>query len=141
MARSQMHRRVPPTRKPRRAASQPSSRPRPYGSIPRWRVRALRATTLIACGRRCVYCARHLTIDGATLDHVLPRCLGGVTDLTNVVVACRACNLSKGGLSPVEFFLVHPAAAENFLRLASCVGRRLKRDARRAVSLTYAVAA
>jgi 5-methylcytosine-specific restriction endonuclease McrA len=116
-------------------------RPRPYASIPRWAVRALRAATLAACGRRCAYCADPLHIEQATLDHVLPRCLGGPTTVENVVVACYDCNVLKGGRAPFDFFLANPWAARNFLRLASRVARPLKGEARTAVSLAYAVAA
>ncbi|HEU4630695.1 MAG TPA: HNH endonuclease [Gemmatimonadaceae bacterium] len=137
--RPQLHRRTPPARKSRRTA--PPTRPQPYGSIPRWRVRALKATALVACRRSCAYCARHLTLDEATLDHVLPRCLGGATTVENVVTACYRCNVLKGGRAPYDFFFAHPWAAHNFLRLATRIARARKGEARTAVSLAYAVAA
>lgn len=43
----------------------------------------------------CQYCGRH-TID-LTLDHVLPRHLGGEHNWTNIVAACPTCNHRKGG--------------------------------------------
>lgn len=135
------HRRVPATRKRGRAAPRAGARPRPYASIPRWAVRALRAATLAACGRRCAYCARCLDLEGATLDHVLPRRLGGDTTAENVVSACYACNVLKGGRAPYDFFHVNPWAARNFLRLASRAARVHRGDARTALSLAYAVAA
>jgi 5-methylcytosine-specific restriction endonuclease McrA len=116
-------------------------RPRPYASIPRWAVRALRTATHAACGRRCVYCADRLALDGATLDHVVPRRLGGPTTADNVVVACYACNLLKGGRAPFDFFRAHPWAADNFLRYATRVAHAHKHDARAAMSLAYAAAA
>jgi 5-methylcytosine-specific restriction endonuclease McrA len=134
------HRPVPAARRPRRPKRDPQ-RARPYASIPRWAVRALRDATLAACGRRCAYCAEPLRLERATLDHVLPRCLGGATTADNVVVACYACNVLKGGRAPFDFFLSHPWAAHNFLRLATRVGRALKGEARTAVSLACAVAA
>ena len=124
-----------------RDAAPRAPRPRPYASIPRWAVRALRAATLAACGRRCVYCAGALCADAATLDHVLPRRLGGPTDAENVVVACYACNVLKGGRAPFDFFRAHPWAAGNFLRHAPRVARAHKHDARTAMSLAYAEAA
>lgn len=48
----------------------------------------------------CQYCGRqhnHLTI-----DHVIPRRLGGKTDWTNVVTACPRCNHLKGGMTPEQ---------------------------------------
>ncbi len=48
----------------------------------------------------CQYCGRkmrHLTI-----DHVIPRRLGGPHTWQNLVAACSACNRRKGGKSPSE---------------------------------------
>src|SRR5258706_16428683 len=43
----------------------------------------------------CQYCGRH---DGSlTVDHVIPRHLGGQHTWTNVVAACPPCNHRKGG--------------------------------------------
>ncbi len=44
---------------------------------------------------RCAYCAEPLG-RSATLDHVIPKALGGTADLSNVVSCCLACNSSKG---------------------------------------------
>jgi len=43
----------------------------------------------------CQYCGRN-SGEKLTIDHVLPRSLGGRTVWENVVSACRACNLKKG---------------------------------------------
>lgn len=43
----------------------------------------------------CQYCGRHTT--ELTIDHVIPRHLGGGHTWTNVVAACPACNHRKGG--------------------------------------------
>jgi len=44
---------------------------------------------------QCCYCAEPLGRSG-TLDHVIPKALGGTADLNNVVSCCLACNSSKG---------------------------------------------
>jgi 5-methylcytosine-specific restriction endonuclease McrA len=46
----------------------------------------------------CQYCGRHFS--NLTLDHVIPRRLGGKTDWTNLVAACSRCNHLKGGHTP-----------------------------------------
>lgn len=46
-------------------------------------------------GGRCEYCEVRLSIDDATLDHVVPRSTGAATQY-NVVVACSPCNNRKG---------------------------------------------
>jgi 5-methylcytosine-specific restriction endonuclease McrA len=143
--RQMMHRRVPARRRApahrRDAHGRDAHRPRPYASIPRWAVRALRAAAFKACGRRCAYCAEPLRLEGATLDHVVPRRLGGDTTAENLVVACYDCNVLKGGRSPYDFFFANPWAAHNFLRLAARVACGLKHEARVAVSLAHARAA
>ncbi|MBI5427525.1 MAG: HNH endonuclease [Nitrospinae bacterium] len=48
----------------------------------------------------CQYCGQsslHLTV-----DHILPKSRGGKTTWTNVVVACKPCNLRKGSQTLVE---------------------------------------
>ena len=42
----------------------------------------------------CQYCGSG---DELTFDHLLPRSKGGQTNWDNVVTACSACNVKKGG--------------------------------------------
>ncbi len=53
-------------------------------------------------GRRCFYCARRVSKNGTrkkgnvlTIDHVIPRALGGSDELSNLVLACEPCNKKK----------------------------------------------
>ncbi len=46
----------------------------------------------------CQYCGRQLS--NLTIDHVIPRRLGGETQWDNVVAACPRCNHLKGGMTP-----------------------------------------
>jgi len=50
----------------------------------------------------CQYCARVLHTSEYTLDHVVPRCQGGVSSWTNLVLACLRCNKKKSGMTPAE---------------------------------------
>jgi 5-methylcytosine-specific restriction endonuclease McrA len=100
--------------------------------------RSLKIAALRDCGRRCAYCATPLEFETATLDHVYPRAHGGTNAPGNLVASCVRCNRLKGDLLPQEFFLRHPWAGLNFMRLARAVHRALKRNARRAVSLACA---
>jgi len=56
----------------------------------------------------CQYCGRNGG-ERMTIDHVIPRSLGGRTVWENVVGACRACNLKKGNkpLHEVSMSLLH----------------------------------
>ena len=49
----------------------------------------------------CQYCGRNGG-ERMTIDHVVPKSLGGRTVWENVVSACRGCNLRKGNKSPGE---------------------------------------
>ncbi len=49
----------------------------------------------------CQYCGRNGG-ERMTIDHVIPKSLGGRTVWDNVVSACRACNLKKGNKSAAE---------------------------------------
>jgi 5-methylcytosine-specific restriction endonuclease McrA len=46
----------------------------------------------------CQYCGRQSSM--LTIDHVVPRRLGGQHTWTNVVAACPQCNRRKGGKTP-----------------------------------------
>jgi 5-methylcytosine-specific restriction endonuclease McrA len=46
----------------------------------------------------CQYCAHRSHV--MTIDHIIPRRLGGKHIWTNVVAACPACNRRKGGKLP-----------------------------------------
>jgi 5-methylcytosine-specific restriction endonuclease McrA len=48
----------------------------------------------------CQYCGAVVT--RPTLDHVVPRRLGGGASWTNLVTACRECNERKGGRTPEQ---------------------------------------
>ena len=71
----------------------------------------------------CQYCG--VKGKDLTMDHVVPRSLGGASSWDNVVAACRRCNLKKGSRTPAEagfillkkprkpLFLVHSHMPEN----------------------------
>lgn len=68
----------------------------------RWRLAARNRATATAC----FYCGAGFTAAGArqrTVDHRVPRALGGSGRLTNLVFACRSCNQRKGNLPEPEF--------------------------------------
>ncbi len=48
----------------------------------------------------CQYCGRQSK--DLTVDHVIPRRLGGQSTWDNVVAACPRCNHLKGGLTPQQ---------------------------------------
>ena len=50
-------------------------------------------------GYACANCGRK---DNLTIDHVVPRRMGGTFSWQNLVCACHACNAKKGDRSPIE---------------------------------------
>jgi 5-methylcytosine-specific restriction endonuclease McrA len=48
----------------------------------------------------CVYCGSQSDL---TRDHVIPVSRGGSNDPSNIVVACRTCNCTKGDRTPEEW--------------------------------------
>ncbi len=47
----------------------------------------------------CQYCGSRFPTEDLSIDHVVPRSLGGVSSWTNCVVACLQCNSRKGSRS------------------------------------------
>lgn len=64
--------------------------------------RRLRFEVLRRDGFRCRYCGRpgSESGEGLTVDHVIPRALGGTNDPSNLVAACQDCNAGKSSASP-----------------------------------------
>ena len=52
--------------------------------------------------QRCQYCGQNLTMSQMSMDHVIPRSLGGETRWDNVVCSCVDCNTRKGGRTPKQ---------------------------------------
>ena len=50
----------------------------------------------------CQYCGIDLCEKTATIDHIVPRCKGGGSTWTNMITACKDCNLFKGNRTPKE---------------------------------------
>jgi 5-methylcytosine-specific restriction endonuclease McrA len=61
------------------------------GSTSQWR--RIRQTVINRDG--C--CQRCGTEEKLTVDHIVPRVLGGDDNLSNLQVLCQSCNSSKGG--------------------------------------------
>jgi 5-methylcytosine-specific restriction endonuclease McrA len=62
---------------------------------PRPRVRLTKREILRRDDYTCQYCGQSAPI--LTIDHVIPRHMGGVHSWRNLVTACSACNHRKGG--------------------------------------------
>jgi 5-methylcytosine-specific restriction endonuclease McrA len=78
---------------------------------PRPQVKLTRREVFRRDNYTCQYCGRRAS--DLTVDHVLPKHLGGEHIWTNVVAACPACNHHKGGrkLEEAHMMLLHKPIA------------------------------
>lgn len=58
--------------------------------------RARRRRRLWELNPQCTYCLRHITLNEATLDHIMPRSKGGKGNKENRCLSCQECNSLKG---------------------------------------------
>ena len=73
-----------------------------YDRVPRQTLRFNRRNLFVRDGNRCQYCGHSFPTSELSLDHIVPRSRGGDTSWENVVCACVACNVRKGGRTPQE---------------------------------------
>jgi 5-methylcytosine-specific restriction endonuclease McrA len=73
-----------------------------YDRVPRQTLRFNRRNLFARDGNRCQYCGHSFPTSELSLDHIVPRSRGGDTSWENVVCACVACNVRKGGRTPQE---------------------------------------
>jgi 5-methylcytosine-specific restriction endonuclease McrA len=59
---------------------------------------ALRRQVAERAGGKCEYCLtpEWILLAGCEVDHVVSRKHGGITDITNLALACARCNRAKG---------------------------------------------
>ncbi len=85
-------------------------------------------------GFECQYCGTRISMGSGTRDHVLPLSRGGANTMTNVVAACKACNLRKADRTPDEAGMAlrnkpRPLTDEEKVR---CLLKTCRADERRA---------
>ena len=98
---------------------------RRYVHVPYQDVACTRKGILLRDGYTCQYCGATPAVQLLTLDHVVPRALGGRSTWENMVAACRACNARK---------------ADQPLHVARMTLRSMPRQPARAWMLRYQLA-
>lgn len=73
-----------------------------YDRLPRQSVKFNRRNIFARDENRCQYCGKRFPMSELSLDHVLPRRLGGRSTWENIVCACTRCNVKKGGRTPEQ---------------------------------------
>ena len=71
-----------------------------YDRLPRQDVKLNRRNIYARDHSMCQYCGKKFSTQELSLDHVMPRSMGGTTTWDNLVCACVYCNAKKGGRTP-----------------------------------------
>ena len=66
----------------------------------------LKSVLLSQTNNRCAYCGKSINAQNMHIEHIHPLSKGGANDPSNLVAACKSCNMSKGTLSLDKFRLV-----------------------------------
>ncbi|MDH5300750.1 MAG: HNH endonuclease [Gammaproteobacteria bacterium] len=53
-------------------------------------------------GHLCMYCGQRFSDGDLTRDHIIPKAQNGADRWTNVVAACKRCNVAKGARTPEQ---------------------------------------
>ncbi len=73
-----------------------------YDRLPPTDVKFNRRNIFARDKNRCQYCGKRNPTSELSLDHVIPRTMGGKSIWENVVCACADCNVKKGGRMPQQ---------------------------------------
>jgi 5-methylcytosine-specific restriction endonuclease McrA len=73
-----------------------------FDRLPRNDVKFNRRNIFARDKNRCPYCGKRFPTRELSLYHVIPRSLGGKAVWENIVCACAACNVKKGGRMPKQ---------------------------------------
>ncbi len=73
-----------------------------YDRLPPSDVKFNRRNIFARDKNRCQYCGKRYPTNELSLDHVIPRTMGGKSIWENIVCACADCNVKKGGRTPKQ---------------------------------------
>jgi 5-methylcytosine-specific restriction endonuclease McrA len=73
-----------------------------YDRLPRNEVKFNRRNIFARDKNRCQYCGKRYPTSELSLDHIIPRSMGGKAVWENIVCACTMCNVKKGGRPPKQ---------------------------------------
>jgi 5-methylcytosine-specific restriction endonuclease McrA len=73
-----------------------------YDRLPRRPVKFNRRNIYARDRNICQYCGKRYPSSELSLDHIIPRSMGGKSTWSNIVCACTRCNVKKGGRTPKQ---------------------------------------
>ena len=71
-----------------------------YDRLPRQVVKLNRRNIYARDHSHCQYCGKRFSTQELSLDHIVPRAMGGQSTWDNMVCCCVHCNTRKGGRTP-----------------------------------------
>jgi len=71
-----------------------------YDRLPRNEVKFNRRNIFARDKNKCQYCGKRYPTSELSLDHIIPRSMGGKPVWENMVCSCTKCNVKKGGRTP-----------------------------------------
>jgi len=73
-----------------------------YDRLPRNEVKFNRRNLFARDKNSCQYCGKRFSTSELSLDHIIPRSMGGKSVWENMVCSCTKCNVKKGGRTPKQ---------------------------------------
>lgn len=73
-----------------------------YERLPKNGVKFNRRNIFARDKNHCQYCGNKFSTSELSLDHIVPRSMGGEASWENIVCACVNCNAKKGGRTPKQ---------------------------------------
>jgi hypothetical protein len=73
-----------------------------YDRLPRNEVKFNRRNIFARDKNCCQYCGKRFPTSELSLDHIIPRSMGGKATWENMVCSCTKCNVIKGGRTPKQ---------------------------------------
>lgn len=73
-----------------------------YDRLPKKKIKLNRRNIFARDKSSCQYCGKKFNTTELSLDHVIPKILGGKSTWENLVCACTKCNSRKGGRTPAQ---------------------------------------
>lgn len=75
---------------------------------------------------KCWYCGRSISLESATVDHIIPLSKGGKDHRRNYALACSACNNRKGNRLLSEAGMRLTAAPHDFVASRAVAERKAR---------------
>lgn len=75
---------------------------RNHANVGPMKIRFSRANIYSRDKKVCQYCGNKFKPQELTLDHVIPKSVGGKTTWTNIVTSCKDCNTVKANRTPQQ---------------------------------------